>query len=360
MTRDLLIDPKTRGVDDIKHVITAAASSASKDSAANFINDCVKPTQGDEFTCTAYGSYEELVKDSNIDIIYVGTPHSHHYQNCMLALTNNKPILCEKPLTVNAAQARALVEEAKKRKLFFMEATWTRFFPLNIAVRKKIQAGEIGEVLRVNADLSIGEPPEMYDEGHRNVNKDLAGGALLDLGAYSLLWAFQTIYSTAPKDKRKLPVVKGAAWTPEPRTGADESTTILLDFPSSTPTGKTNTHAIVTSAFRPHFDHARETESAVPAVRIQGDKGEIQVFGPIYRPSRFRVVSSDPRRPIEVHSFEFPGGTHGMSWEGDEAARCLSDGKLESEGIPWEESIATMEVMDEVSFQTWRIPFYGE
>ena len=281
MTRDLLIDPKTRGVDDILHVVTAAASSSSKQSAEEYVEQCVTPMQGKETPCIPYGTYEELVKDPNVDIIYVGTPHSHHYQNCMLALTNNKPVLCEKAITVNAAQARTLVREAKQRNLFFMEAEWTRYFPLSIAVRQKIQQGQIGEVVRVSADLSTGEAPEIYDTGHRNVNKDLAGGALLDLGIYSLLWIFQTVYHTLPKDKRKPPQVRGSAMTPEPRTGADESTTILLEFPVSSPTGSRNTHAIATTAMRVHFDHARETESATPAVRVQGDKGEIQVFGPI-------------------------------------------------------------------------------
>jgi hypothetical protein len=288
MTSDLLIDPKTRGENDVKHVITAAASSSSKKSAEDFVATCVTPTQGSDPECKAYGSYEELVKDPDIDIIYIGTPHSHHYQNCMLALTNNKPVLCEKAITVNAAQAKALVEEAKKRKLFFMEAEWTRFFPISVAIRNKITNGDIGEVLRVSADLSTGEAPEIYDTGHRNVNKDLAGGALLDLGVYSLLWLFQTVYHNSPKANRKPPVVRGSVMTPEPRTGADESTTILLDFPVSAPTGSRNTHAIATTAMRVHFDHARGTESTTPTVRIQGDKGEIQVFGPIYRPQRFR------------------------------------------------------------------------
>jgi dihydrodiol dehydrogenase / D-xylose 1-dehydrogenase (NADP) len=191
MTKDLLIDPETRGVKDIKHVVTAAASSSSMQSAQDFVSKCVTPVQGSDPLCSAYGSYEELVKDPDVDIIYVGTPHSHHYQNVMLALTNNKPVVCEKAITVNAAQARRLVEEAKNRKLFLMEAAWTRFFPLSHAIRDKIKNGDIGEVLRVSADLSTGEAPEMYETSHRNVNLDLAGGALLDLGVYSLLWLFQ-------------------------------------------------------------------------------------------------------------------------------------------------------------------------
>lgn len=352
MTRDLLIDPTTRGVNDIKHVVTAAASSSSKKSAESFVKDCVVPFQG-ENSCTAYGSYEELVKDPNVDIIYVGTPHSHHYQNCMLALTNGKPVLCEKAITVNAAQAKALVEEAKKRNLFFMEATWTRYFPISIAIRKKIQDGELGEIIRVTADLSTGEPPETYDTGHRNVNKDLAGGALLDLGVYALLWVFQTAYHTLPKDKRKPPTVLGVAMTPEPRTGADEATTMLLKFPHSAPTGKRETHAIATTAMRVHFDPGRDSESASPTVRIQGEKGEIQVFGPIYKPSRFRQLAHPPSedKPVQIFASHFPGGIHGMSWEGDEAARCWLAGKLESETMPWDEMIEVMEVADEVRRQ---------
>lgn len=124
MTRDLLIDPKTRGVNDISHQITAAASSSSEDAAESFITNCVAPYQDPAIPCRAYGSYEELVKDKNVDIIYVGTPHSHHFQNCMLAFEHDKPVLCEKPLTVNAAQSTVLAEEARRRGLFFMEAAW--------------------------------------------------------------------------------------------------------------------------------------------------------------------------------------------------------------------------------------------
>jgi hypothetical protein len=162
---------------------------------------------------------------------------------------------------------------------------------------------------------------------------------------------------------------RGAAMTAEPRTGADESTTILLDFPISAPSRSRNTHGIATTAMRVHFDHARDTVSESPTVRIQGDKGEIQVFGPIYKPQRFRyviihkttflncqslmrvshsVIYAEGSKPTEVHAFDFPGGIHGMAWEGDDAARCWLAGKLESEVMPWDESIAIMEVCDEV------------
>ncbi|KAK5095387.1 hypothetical protein LTR70_003551 [Exophiala xenobiotica] len=350
-TKDILVDPETRGVDDIKHVVTAVASSSSKDSAEKFIKNCVEGKQGDT-QCTAYGSYMELVQDSNVDIVYIGTPHSHHYQNCRLALEHDKPILCEKALTVNAEQAKILFDEAKKRNLFFMEAVWTRYFPLSIEVRRLIQDGKIGEVIRVQSDMSIGAiPEEAFDLSHRMVNKDLAGGALLDLGIYALTWQFQTLYHTLPKEKRKAPRVVGTVVTPEPRTGADEATSMLLEFPVSTPSGKRNAHGIATTAFRAHFDNEVDQVSATPAVRIFGEEGEIQVFGPIYRPSRYRITFRDPEERIQDFSFDFPGDIHGMAWEGDEAARCWMEGKLESESMGWEESLAIMQTMDEVRKQ---------
>ena len=120
-TKDLLVDPTTRGVHDIHHTVTAVASSSSADSAKKFVDEVVASKQSSP-SCAAYGSYEELVKDGNVDIIYVASPHSHHYQNCMLCLEHGKPVLCEKALTVNADQAKILYKTAKEKNLFFMEA----------------------------------------------------------------------------------------------------------------------------------------------------------------------------------------------------------------------------------------------
>jgi predicted dehydrogenase len=343
-TKDLLIAPSTRDVHDIKHTVTAAASSSSKSSAEKFVSETVTPKQSSP-SCTAYGSYAELVKDPNVDIIYVATPHSHHFQNCMLCLEAGKPILCEKAFTVNAEQTKILYKSAKAKNLFLMEAVWTRYFPLSIAVRKHITSGDIGEALRASADLSIGKIPEdEFDVSNRMVNKELAGGCLLDLGIYSLTWVFQTMWHTLSKDLQKeKPVVVGTAMTAEPRTGADEMTTILLEFPKSTPSGLTKAQAVATTAMRVTFD-PDGNNTAGPAVRVQGTKGELQVFGPIYRPTRYRLIPQ--KGEIKDEHFEFPGGGHGMFWEADEAARCWRDAKLESAGMTWDESTLIMEVMD--------------
>ena len=171
-----MLDPSTRDVSDLKHTVVAAASSSSAERAQKFLQECNCPS-----SAVAYGSYAELVKDKNIDIIYIATPHSHHYQNAMLCLEAGKHVLCEKAFTVNAAQAKKLVETAKAKNLFLMEAVWTRYFPLSIQIRNLITDGTIGNVHRVIADLSFGaNVEERYGTDHRMVNMDLAGGALLD------------------------------------------------------------------------------------------------------------------------------------------------------------------------------------
>jgi predicted dehydrogenase len=133
--------------------VVAAASSTSKDRAAQFLKETIKAPGSPK----AYGSYAELVADPDVDIVYVATPHSHHFQNVMLCFEAGKPVLCEKALTVNAAQAKKLVETAKAKKLFFMEAVWTRYFPLSIKIRELIQKGEIGNVYR-----TIGRLPALW------------------------------------------------------------------------------------------------------------------------------------------------------------------------------------------------------
>ncbi|PLB39206.1 Gfo/Idh/MocA family protein [Aspergillus candidus] len=347
--RDLLRDPAIRGVSDVTHTITAVASSTSSSRAEKFISDTGIPAP-----CAAHGTYKELVSDPNVEVIYVATPHSHHFQNVMLALEAGKHVLCEKAFTVNAAQTKILCDVARQKNLFLMEAVWTRYFPLSVQVRNLIRDGAIGEVFRVMADTSFGDDvEEAWGTEHRMVNMDLAGGALLDLGIYSLTWVFQTLYHTLPRETRKAPSKISAHMTPYHLTGADEATTILLTFPTSTPSNGTHpgeSQAIAMTHLRVSTD-PDERNTARPAIRIQGTKGEIQVDGPAFRPERYRVIPKGKDGEVREVEVRVPGDGKGMFWEADEAARCLRDGRLESEGLPWEESIAIMEVMDEVRRQ---------
>ncbi|KAL0255106.1 hypothetical protein SLS55_009635 [Diplodia seriata] len=363
-TVDLLVDPKTRGVNNVKHTVVAAASSSSADRAAKFLKDVGAPE-----SAKAYGSYDEFVKDPNIDIVYVATPHSHHYQNVMLALNAGKNVLCEKAFTVNAAQTKKLVATAKEKNLFLMEAVWTRYFPLSIYVRDIIASGKIGTVQRVTADNAHALDPEtaFADGKHRMVNPDLAGGALLDLGIYSLTWVFQTVYTTLPEAQRQPPAVLSST-NLYPGTGAaDELTTILLTFPR----GEKNAnavHAVASTGIRYATDAKGDRDSAGPACRVQGDRGEIQIFPPLYRPTKTRLLLRDGTDEAKewpqpgpgpgsgwyngfggAHNAEGEG--HGMFWEADEAATALVEGRKEGRFESLAESVAIMDVMDEVRRQ---------
>ena len=318
------MNPETRGVNEIEHEIVAAASSSSADRATQFLKDVGAPS-----SAKAYGSYKELVEDKNVDIIYVATPHSHHYQNAMLCLEAGKNVLCEKAFTTNSAQTKLLVEKAKEKNLFLMEAVWTRYFPLSIYVRDIISSGKIGTVLRTFADLTVPEVPgKSFDDKHRMVNPDLAGGALLDLGIYALTWVFQTLYLTQPEDERQPPTVVSAL--KKYTTGADEMTSMILDFPRAANRGG-NAHGIATTALRTASDPDGKG-SAGPAIRVQGDKGEIQVFHPAFRPTKTKLILHDGT--VEDKDFPQPGPGKGSGWFNGFGGSNQAEG--EGQGMFWE------------------------
>ncbi|KAI0011714.1 NAD(P)-binding protein [Xylariaceae sp. FL0662B] len=341
-TKDLLTNPASRDVYDIAHKLVAVASSSSKDSATAFLEK-VKAPDG----VKAYGSYHELVNDPDVDIVYVATPHSHHFQNVTLALEAGKNVLCEKAFTVNAAQARKLVETARAKDLFLMEAVWTRYFPLSIKIRELVQSGFIGPVYRVIADNSIGnDGPNgtlTFPDDNRMVNPDLAGGALLDLGIYSLTWLFQILYHLQPEAEKEAPHTVAAI--NKYTTGADEMTSVILQFPKHKSMGIAMTNLRVST-------YLDEKQSDGPSIKIQGPLGEIQVVGPAYKPLQYRIVKKDAGGKVEVVDCPIPKDPaqdwgHGMFWEADECARCIRDGKKESATLPLSESIVIMEVMEE-------------
>ena len=277
----------------------------------------------------------------------------------MLCLEAGKNVLCEKAFTVNAAQAKKLAETARKKGLFLMEAVWTRYFPLSIYVRDLITSGKLGYVSRVFSDNSVNDD---WDKTHRMINPDLAGGALLDLGIYSLTWVFQTLYLTQPEDKRKPPSVVSSIKKSD-KTGVDEMTTILLTFPRT----EGDAHAVATTQMRAASDPDSKG-TAGPAVRVQGDKGEVQIWPPIFRPTKTKLIMTDGT--VDEKTWDIPGpgkGSgwkngfggdwnpegegHGMFWEADEAALALVEGRKEGRFENLGESIVIMETMDEVRKQ---------
>lgn len=132
----------------------------------------------------AYGSYKELADDPDVELIYIATPHSHHYEHSKLCIEAGKPVLCEKAFTANAREAEDLINFAHKKGVFITEAIWTRYIPLSLKVKEIIDSGEIGEPRLLNASLCY-----QMDQKERILRPDLCGGALLDLGVYSINFA---------------------------------------------------------------------------------------------------------------------------------------------------------------------------
>jgi len=151
--KDLLTNPATRSVTDVRHTITAVASSSGSGRAASFLKDDINCHYASDVK--TYGTYAKLVEDPNVDIIYVATPHSHHFQNVMLALEAGKHVLCEKAFTVTQAQLKKLVDKAREKGLFLMEAVWTRYFPMSIKIRELVKENAIGDVHRVTGEFWV-------------------------------------------------------------------------------------------------------------------------------------------------------------------------------------------------------------
>ncbi|KAK9233778.1 hypothetical protein V1525DRAFT_415385 [Lipomyces kononenkoae] len=330
---DLLLDPTSRGVTDVVHKVVAVASR-SVQKAEKFITEFGNGVQG----IKAYGSYADLFADPEVEVVYVATPHSTHYAVTLQALKAGKHVLCEKPLTINSAQAHHLASYAKSHNLFLMEGVWTRFFPLSLEFQKKLHVEKvIGDIHRVTADLSY---KFISDPKSRIYDPLLGGGALLDVGVYAFTW-IQMACFLHPSNKRARPCDIRASILKAPSTGVDESTVITMvwDKPHIISTG---TCSIVVNS------------SDDCLVRVQGDLGEVIVPTSTAQPLKFivkifpTVEGGEP--VITVHDFPIPG-PHGLFWEADAVARDIRDGKIVDDIYPIEETLFEMEVFDEVRRQ---------
>lgn len=241
-----------------------------------------------------------------------------------------------------------------------MEGVWTRFLPVSEYVRNVVVSGRLGQLQRVYADCSHALDPErsMHDGKHRMVNPDLAGGALLGLGIYALTWIFQALFTTLPQSERKTPSVQSFTEQYGSTMGVDDLTTILLGFPR----GEGKVHAVATTGIRYATEPLKGVETA-PACRIHGEFGELQVFAPLYRPTKTRLVLRDGTCEDQEWIYPGPGkgsgwsnGIHsegegqGLFWEADEAATAMIEGRKEGR-FGLDESIAVTTVMDIVREQ---------
>lgn len=309
----------------------------------------------------AYGSYEDLVKDSEIDVVYIATPHIRHKQDSILCLEAGKAILCEKPFTINAQEAREVITLARQKQLFCMEAMWMRFMPLIQKVREIINSGEIGEVRTLTADFGYAVE---FSPNNRLFDLKSSGGAMLDRGVYPLSLAFFLFGVT---DK----IATGATIG---ETGVDEQCAMVLSYSKGQ-------IAILSATLR-----ATTSNEAI----IGGTHGQIRIHAPFYRPHQIsiakfspavltaksanssfkqKIISSAKENPFVQRLYlQFgsylkqpkkivqPFEGNGYNYEAAEVMRCLRSGEKESKIMPLDETLSIMETMDAIRRQ-WNLQY---
>ena len=294
---------------NLENHTVAAVGSRTKSAADDFASQFPG--------CASFGSYEELVK-ADVDAIYVATPHPMHAANAMLALQAGKPVLCEKAFTINEEQARTLIEYSREHKIPLMEAMWTRFLPHIQKIQEIVQSGELGRIHSVIADHGQYLPPE---RALRLWEPELGGGALLDLGIYSLTIAH---------------LILGY---PESITAVATLTDQDVDLQTSMTLKYSNgAHALLSCTMA-----ARTSITAV----IAGDKARIEVDASFYAPTSFRVITRDGVTTEYLN--EYKG--HGLREEAAEFARIVRAGEIESPIMKHETTLELMRIMDVVRAQ---------
>lgn len=271
----------------------------------------------------AYASYESLAANKDIEVVYVGSVCTSHYDMVRMFLVAGKHVLCEKPLTLSCRQTAELVELARSKGRFFMEAVWSRFFPAYEYVRQELAAGTIGDVVQVNANMTIHFP-----EGSRVRDKAVGGGTILDFGVYVLQLVLMVMGPLAPEAVRAVGHVNA--------TGCDDATAVVLKYPGG------RTAMVGTSAL------ADMNNDAV----IWGTKGSIRIIDPFWCPTKVVVgnVTKEFPLPRGAHPY-FNRNSSGLRYEADDVRRCIQQGLLESPKMTHQESITIAKIQEEVQKQ---------
>jgi len=267
----------------------------------------------------AHGTYEGLLSDGEVDVVYVATPHPWHHPVAMQAIASGKALLVEKPFTMTGDEAQDIVDAARRARSFCMEAMWARFNPHLVRVREVVASGELGEVTTVLADHGQWFP---RDRGSRLFAPELGGGALLDLGVYPVSFASMVLGTPTRVTARATSAF----------TGVDAQTSILLEHAGGG-------HAVLTCTLRA----VSPTTAAVV-----GTEGRLEIDGPWYAPGGFTVT---PRGGTPWR-YEEPHDGVGLRHEAAEVVRCLRAGRAESDVMPLDETVAIMRTLDEVHRQT--------
>lgn len=323
ISHDFLLGLKTLPED--KHRVVAVGDR-SKECAEQFASTHSIPA--------SYGSHEELLADESVEVVYVGTIHVTHYDVVLQVLEAGKAVLCEKPLTMSPAHTRTLIDTARKGGRFLMEATWMRFFPAVVEMRRMIANGHIGEVRFLRANFSFRRPADRAKG--RLTDPKLGGGAVLDVGVYTISLATMLFGGARP--------VKVYAQGSVLSSGVDDLAAITLTYSNG---GIAQLTCSISYSI------------ACDAV-ICGTKGELRLPHPFWCPTRLETpegvyqgeggVCMDFPLPEPHLPGNYPNPT-GLRYEAEEVYACVRGGRCESDVMQWEESLIVAEIVQEVMTQ---------
>jgi predicted dehydrogenase len=304
----------------------------------------------------AHAGYEALANDPDVDIVYVATTNNVHKEHSLLCIESGKPVICEKPFAVTAAETRDVIAAARRRRVFCMEAMWTRFLPLMAQLRNIIGAGAIGDVRMVTAELGFAAPS---DPENRFFDPQLGGGAMLDLGIYPLSFIYYILGE--PQG------VSAQASVGD--THVDEQAAAILEYPkgklgvlSTSLLGYLPNEAAIIGTkgcIRVHAplhrpttltltDYGKQYRSAAPGSRVRRIVGGIPLVRGVFDRALV-LVKGTAEIGEEVHTFPLAG--NGFNYEAAEAMRCLRTGLLETSIMPLDETLSIMETMDAIRNQ---------
>jgi predicted dehydrogenase len=299
-TKDLLL---------VEGAKLAAVASRSADKAATFAKEYNVPL--------ALGSYEALFESDAVDVIYIATPHTSHAEWSIKAMEHGKHVLCEKPLGVNAAEVRQMVECANKNGVFLMEALWSRFNPSIKAVKKLVDSGQIGELRYLHATFGFYALDK--DPAGRLLNPDLAGGSILDIGIYPVFLAYLMLGKPVSIQSRAIIL----------DSGVEVQTAMLLDYP--------NAQALLYSGL--------SSKTGMKA-ELAGTTGNIFLH-PRWHEAQAYSVEKDG----EVEEFKLPTLGKGYSHEIEEVNKCLNQNKTGSDYWSVANSLDLIAILDEIRKQ---------
>lgn len=263
-----------------------------------------------------YGSYEELVKDQEVDVIYIATPHNLHLENTLLALNNYKHVLCEKPLGVNAGEVKQMFSLARENNLFLMEALWSRFLPRIEKTKELIEAGEIGEPKLMTASFCIRSE---HNPAHRHYNIELCGGTILDIGIYNI---FLSLFLFG----KPLDISASAVLDVQ---GGDNSA--AYNFVNTN-----GSLSVMHSSFM-------ASEPYIVA-EIHGTEGKIVLEHLWFFPGKITIRYNNGKK----YTLKLKTKGNGYEYQAEEVARCINAGQLQSSKWSWNDSLLLAETMDAV------------